>query len=76
MLFPVAQASAQDVDTAVTVAHKAFATWRTMPGAKRAEYLREAGAVIRTHAAELALLDALNTGNPVAEMACDANVGA
>lgn len=76
VLFPVAQASAQDVNTAVEAAHKAFATWRTTPGAKRAEYLRQAGDVIRAHAAELALLDALNTGNPVAEMARDANVGA
>ena len=31
---------------------------------------------MRAHAAELALLDALNTGNPVAEMLSDANVAA
>ncbi|CAK7201823.1 hypothetical protein SEUCBS139899_004538 [Sporothrix eucalyptigena] len=76
VLFPVAQASAKDVDTAVTAAQKAFASWRTTSAEERAAYLRKAGVIIREHAAELALLDSLNTGNPVAEMARDARVGA
>ncbi|CAK7214868.1 hypothetical protein SCUCBS95973_002281 [Sporothrix curviconia] len=76
VLFAVAQASAKDVDTAVTAAHKAFLTWRTTSAEDRAGYLRRAGAIIREHASTLALLDSLNTGNPVAEMARDARVGA
>ncbi|KAH8647835.1 betaine-aldehyde dehydrogenase [Xylariales sp. PMI_506] len=76
VVFQVAQASAHDVDEAVTAAHEAFADWRSLPPAQRGGYLRKAAAIIREHAEELALLDALNTGNPVAEMISDANVAA
>ncbi|KAL1965021.1 hypothetical protein VTN77DRAFT_6221 [Rasamsonia byssochlamydoides] len=72
----VAQAGARDVDAAVEAAHQAFAGWRSTPPAQRAAYLRKAADVIRQHAEELALLDAFNTGNPVAEMLSDAKVAA
>ncbi|KAL1986331.1 hypothetical protein VTN96DRAFT_6563 [Rasamsonia emersonii] len=72
----VAQAGARDVDAAVEAAHQAFAGWRSTPPAQRAAYLRKAADVIRQHAEQLALLDALNTGNPVAEMLSDAKVAA
>lgn len=72
----IGQASTDDVDAAVTAAHEAFLSWRATPPAKRAACLREAANVMRQHAKELALLDALNTGNPVAEMLSDANVAA
>jgi betaine-aldehyde dehydrogenase len=72
----VAQADEADVDAAVEAAHAAFLSWRTTPAAQRTQYLRKAAEVLRQHAKELALIDALNTGNPVAEMLGDANVAA
>ena len=38
--------------------------------------LRKAAAILRDHAEALAMLDALNTGNPVAEMVADAKIAA
>lgn len=72
----ISQASAADVDAAVQTAHEAFQSWRTTPPMQRASILRKAADVLRSHASELALVDALNTGNPVAEMLSDANVAA
>ncbi len=72
----ISQAGAEDVEAAAEAAHKAFFGWRTTPPAQRAAALRKAAEVMREHAKELALLDALNTGNPVAEMLSDANVAA
>ncbi|KAK8210362.1 hypothetical protein M8818_003532 [Zalaria obscura] len=72
----ISQAGSADVDAAVQAAQKAFVSWRKTPPAQRASCLREAANLMRKHAKELALLDALNTGNPVAEMLSDANVAA
>ena len=72
----IGQAGAEDVDATVKAAHEAFQSWKLTPPAQRAATLRKAANVMREHAAELALLDALNTGNPVAEMLSDANVAA
>lgn len=72
----IASATAEDVDEAVQGAHLAFESWKTTPPVQRANILRKAANVLREHAAALALLDALNTGNPVAEMLADANVAA
>lgn len=72
----IPQASAADVDAAVEAAHAAFQTWRTTPPMQRASILRKAADTLRSHASELALVDALNTGNPVVEMLSDANVAA
>lgn len=60
----------------VEAAHQVFAGRRSTPPAQRGAYLRKAADVIRQHAEQLALLDALNTGNPVAEMLRDAKVAA
>ncbi|KAL2014194.1 hypothetical protein VTN00DRAFT_1719 [Thermoascus crustaceus] len=72
----VAQAGASDVDTAVQSAHEAFQGWSSTPSSQRAAYLRKAADVLLQHAEELAMVDALNTGNPVAEMLSDAKVAA
>ncbi|KAI9664442.1 MAG: hypothetical protein M1821_005888 [Bathelium mastoideum] len=72
----ILQASADDVDAAVQGAHRAFSDWKIVSPAQRASHLRKAAHVLRQHAKELAVLDALNTGNPVAEMLNDANVAA
>jgi betaine-aldehyde dehydrogenase len=72
----VADASANDVDRAVLAANEAFSKWRSTPPTQRAQLLRKAADILRQNAQELALLDALNTGNPVAEMLSDASVAA
>ena len=72
----VAHADATDAEAAIEAADAAFQTWRRTPGSERAALLKKAAMVLRDHAAELALLDALNTGNPVREMLADANVAA
>ncbi|NBY70786.1 MAG: aldehyde dehydrogenase family protein [Betaproteobacteria bacterium] len=75
-LTSVANASAADVDQAVAAARKAFHGWSALPPLERARYLRQAAQVLREHAEELAMIDAFNTGNPVAEMVRDAQVAA
>jgi betaine-aldehyde dehydrogenase len=71
-----AVAEAKDVDAAVRAAHAAFGAWRKAPPAQRGMLLRRAAEVLREHADALALLDALNTGNPVTMLAGDARFAA
>ncbi|VCU69645.1 2-formylbenzoate dehydrogenase [Pigmentiphaga humi] len=66
-----AHADASDVDAAVRAAQAAFAEWSRIRPADRAAAMRRIAAVLREHAQELALLDAVNCGNPVAEMTRD-----
>jgi betaine-aldehyde dehydrogenase len=75
-LADVAEASADDVDLAVAAAQKGFEIWRRMKPSARAAMMREAGAILRSHAEEFALIDALNTGNPISEMMGDAHFAA
>jgi betaine-aldehyde dehydrogenase len=71
-----AEADATDVDAAVAAARKGFEAWRRMKPLERAALMKEAATRIRAHADELALLDALNGGNPVREMRRDVMVAA
>ncbi|MDB5900309.1 MAG: aldehyde dehydrogenase family protein [Ramlibacter sp.] len=71
-----ADANAADVDACVAAAQKGFATWRAVKPLQRAAMMRDFAAVMRQHADELALLDALNCGNPVKEMRSDVMAGA
>jgi betaine-aldehyde dehydrogenase len=71
-----AQASTSDVDVAVNAAAEAFKQWRKTKPTERAELLRKAASILRDNAEELAMLDAINTGNPVAEMVADAKIAA
>jgi betaine-aldehyde dehydrogenase len=71
---PVADAA--DVDAAVCAAHAAFPAWAATPPVERGRLLRKAAAVLREHAMPLALLDALNNGNPVSALAMDAGFAA
>jgi betaine-aldehyde dehydrogenase len=72
----VADAGAADVDAAVAAAKKAFKEWRNVLPLERAKMLKEIARVLRTHAQELAMIDAADCGNPVAEMVSDAMVAA
>jgi betaine-aldehyde dehydrogenase len=71
-----AEADAADVDAAVRAAREGFAQWKRMKPLERAALMKKAGAAIRAHADELAMLDAVNCGNPVREMRRDVLVGA
>ena len=72
----IANASAADVDAAVAAARAGFFAWRRVPPLERGRILREAAAIVRANAAELALLDATDCGNPVKEITVDVMIGA
>lgn len=71
-----AEANAQDVDAAVAAARQGFQLWRSLKPVERATLMKRFAAVMREHADELALLDAINGGNPVKEMRSDVLAGA
>jgi betaine-aldehyde dehydrogenase len=72
----VAHAGADDAGAAIEAAHEAFRTWGRTAPLDRAARLRDAAQVLRAEAEALAMLDALNTGNPVAQMVADARMAA
>jgi betaine-aldehyde dehydrogenase len=71
-----AEANAADVDAMVAAARQGFVAWRAMKPAQRAAQMRQFAAVMRAHADELAMLDAINCGNPIKEMRSDVMAGA
>jgi betaine-aldehyde dehydrogenase len=76
VLGQVALAGVTDVDAAVAAAQRGFVEWRAVAPQERARILRRIAAILRENAAELALIDAANCGNPVHEMTSDAMVAA
>jgi betaine-aldehyde dehydrogenase len=60
-------AGAEQVDQAVRTALAAFARWRQRPARERGQYLRRIAEVIRAHADELAALETLEMGKPLAQ---------
>ena len=67
---PIASAPSagpDDVDAAVAAGREAFPAWRDLPPARRAELLWNLGTRIAELADELAQLEALDNGKPVAE---------
>ena len=69
----VAFAGPKDTIAALEAAQQAFPSWRARPAKERGELLRKAAQVVRQHAAELGMLDALNTGSPISIMSGDAS---
>jgi betaine-aldehyde dehydrogenase len=67
----VAVATSSDADRAVTAALAGFAVWRRKPPLERAAVLRAIAGIIRDNVESLALLDAIDGGNPVKAMAAD-----
>jgi betaine-aldehyde dehydrogenase len=72
----VAFAGVQDTVLAIEAAHKAFPAWRAVHSLQRTKLLRSIATILRDNASELAMLDALNTGNPVSIMSKDALMAA
>ena len=72
----VAFAGASDAEAAIEAAHKAFPAWSATPPRERAKLLTKAAEILRAHSEELAMVDAVNTGNPVTMLMSDAAAGA
>ncbi|TIN22398.1 aldehyde dehydrogenase family protein, partial [Mesorhizobium sp.] len=64
-----AQAGEEEVEAAVTAAHKAFETgpWPRMKAGERAAVLLKAADLIEARLEEIARLDALESGKPIAQ---------
>ncbi len=77
VLAVVQQASAADVDAAVSAARSGFDTWAGMSGTARARVLMEAVRLLRDRNDELAALEVADTGKPISEaIAVDVASGA
>ena len=63
----VEQAGAAEVDAAVASAQRGFEIWSKMPAIDRSRILLRAVSIIRERNDELAALDTLDTGKPIAE---------
>ncbi len=76
-LASVQQAGAAEVDAAVDAARAGFEDWRDRTGAERGRVLNRAAALLRERNDELARLEVLDTGKPIAEaLAVDVASGA
>jgi len=67
VLARVAFANGSDVDRAVESARQGYAEWSAMTGAERGRVLNRAAAILRERNGELARLEVLDTGKPIAE---------
>jgi betaine-aldehyde dehydrogenase len=67
VICDVEQAGAREVDLAVRSARDGFAVWSAMPAIERSRILRRAVEIIRARNDELASLDTLDAGRPIAE---------
>lgn len=72
----VAVAMPEDLDHAIAAAREGFLAWRDTPPRARAAALRQAASIVRAHGEELALIDAVDCGNPVASMRMDSEIAA
>ncbi len=63
----VAYAGKADLDRALAAAQKGFETWRAVPPAERAKIMRQAAALIRERASEIAPMLTQEQGKPLAE---------
>src|SRR6185436_17869441 len=70
-LAEVPMATSEDVDRAVRAAAKGFQEWRKVGIKERAKCLEAYAKRIREHAKELALIDAVDSGNAVKGMEGD-----
>jgi betaine-aldehyde dehydrogenase len=69
---PFAQRS--DVNRAVEAAKKAFPSWRDTPLVKRGAMLQRMVDILREHAHDLAVMDSIESGNPVTAMVSEVHM--
>jgi aldehyde dehydrogenase (NAD+) len=68
VLAEVGEASADDVDSAVKAARRAYSrVWSKMSGRERSKYLYLIARIIQERARELAVLESLDNGKPIKE---------
>ena len=67
VICDVEQAGEAEVERAVEAAESGFAVWSTMPAMERSRILRRAVEIIRSRTDEIAALDTLDAGRPIAE---------
>ncbi|MEM7129780.1 MAG: 5-carboxymethyl-2-hydroxymuconate semialdehyde dehydrogenase [Chloroflexota bacterium] len=72
----VAQGEAADIDAAAAAAKAVFPEWRDMSGAARKKILHKVADLIEENAEEIALLESLDTGQPIRFMSKAAVRGA
>ena len=72
LLGRVSAGNAADVDTAARSAERAFATWRDVPGADRRALLHKIADAVETRGEEIALVESMDTGQPIRFMAAAA----
>src|SRR6266478_6446036 len=67
-LTTIAAANADDVDSAVKAARKAYdKVWSKMPGRERGKYLYRIARIIQEKSRELAVLESMDGGKPIKE---------
>jgi 5-carboxymethyl-2-hydroxymuconic-semialdehyde dehydrogenase len=76
VLAKVAAGDAADVDAAAKAAAAAFPAWRAVPGAKRRAIVHAIADAIAARADEIALIESMDTGQPIRYMAKAALRGA
>jgi 5-carboxymethyl-2-hydroxymuconic-semialdehyde dehydrogenase len=76
VLAKVAAGDAADVDAAASAAERAFPAWRDAPGAERRNLLHAIADAIEARAEEIAILESLDTGQPIRFMSQAAKRGA
>src|SRR5689334_14539124 len=67
-LAEVPDAGAEDVDAAVLAAREGYRTWRALSPWERGKLVRRLAGVLEKHEDELATLDAVDMGSPLASM--------
>ena len=72
----VASGTAEDIDKAAQAARAAFPAWRDLPAEERRELLHRVADLIEANAEEIALLEVLDTGQPIRFMSKAALRGA
>jgi len=75
-LANVADGGPADARAAMDCASTGFRVWQQLPPMQRAAHMKTLAGIVREHAEELALLDALDSGNPVREMHSDVQAAA
>ena len=75
-LGSIASGTAADVDRAATAAMHAFPDWRRMPGIKRRALLHDIADAIEDRAEQIAIVESVDTGQPIRFMAAAAKRGA
>ncbi len=75
VIAEVPDADPGDVDAAVRAAHAARGAWRATPPAQRARMVAELADAVEEHGEELALLDTVDAGSPIANSRVDVTAG-